>query len=139
MLTYANPKYHEIVDGTSGTGRGHAFGLEAFVLDEDREKMTNAIEEYKSQRTNISISVRLKRKWTPPSSSTEQHYWILNAIVPDIEDGRLQGVIGSLADIRHTMWALQLQKDSTDAALESKKHLERFIVCRTNSILLSRS
>ncbi|KAG9514934.1 putative histidine kinase-like protein M3YPp, partial [Aureobasidium melanogenum] len=127
ILTYANPKYHEIVDDTSETGSGHAFGLETFVLEEDQEKITNAIEKCKSERTNISISVRLKRKWTPPGSSTEQHYWVLNSIVPDIEDDRIQGVIGSLADIRHTMWALQLQKDSTEAALESKKHLERFI------------
>ncbi|KAG9852617.1 putative histidine kinase-like protein M3YPp, partial [Aureobasidium melanogenum] len=127
ILTYANPKYHEIVDDTSETGSGHAFGLETFVLEEDQEQITNAIEKCKSKRTNISISVRLKRKWTPPGSSTEQHYWVLNSIVPDIEDDRIQGVIGSLADIRHTMWALQLQKDSTEAALESKKHLERFI------------
>lgn len=127
VLTYANPKYHEIVDGTSETGNGHAFGLETFVLEEDQEKFTNAVEKCKSERTNISISLRLKRKWTPPGSTTEQHYWVLNSIVPDIEDDRVQGVIGSLADIRHTMWALQLQKDSTDAALESKKHLERFI------------
>lgn len=127
ILTYANPKYHEIVDDTPETGDGQAFGLETFVLDEDQEKIRNALEECKSRRTNISISVRLKRKWTPPGSSTEQPYWVLNSIVPDVEDGKLQGIIGSLADIRHTMWALQLQKDSTEAALESKKHLERFI------------
>ncbi|KAK5999993.1 hypothetical protein QM012_005081 [Aureobasidium pullulans] len=126
-LTYANPKYHEIVDETPDSGVAHAYGLEAFVLEEDQQKITNAIRECKSQRTNVSISVRLKRKWTPPGSLTEQHYWVLNSIVPDIEDGEVQGVIGSLADIRHTMWALQLQKDSTEAALESKKHLERFI------------
>jgi signal transduction histidine kinase len=127
ILTYANPKYHEIVDDTPETGDGQAFGLETFVLDEDREKIIDALEECKSRRTNICLSIRLKRKWTPPGSSTEQPYWVLNTIVPDVEDGELQGVIGSLADIRHTMWALQLQKDSTEAALESKKHLERFI------------
>ncbi|KAG9734183.1 hypothetical protein KCU73_g10845, partial [Aureobasidium melanogenum] len=44
ILTYANPKYHEIVDDTSETGSGHAFGLETFVLEEDQEKITNAIE-----------------------------------------------------------------------------------------------
>ncbi|KAI4752514.1 hypothetical protein E4T52_15232 [Aureobasidium sp. EXF-3400] len=123
ILSYANPKYHEIVDDTPETGDGQAFGLETFVLEEDQEKITDAIEEWQIS----TISVRLKRKWTPPGSSTEQPYWVLNSIVPDIEDGKIQGVIGSLADIRHTMWALQLQKDSTEAALESKKHLERFI------------
>jgi PAS domain-containing protein len=127
ILTYANPKYHEIVDDTPETGDGQAFGLETFVLEEDQSKITSALEECKSRRTNISITIRLKRKWTPPGSSTEQPYWVLNSIVPDVEDGKLQGVIGSLADIRHTMWALQLQKDLTEAALESKKHLERFI------------
>ncbi|KAI4851751.1 hypothetical protein E4T44_01938 [Aureobasidium sp. EXF-8845] len=127
ILTYANPKYHEIVNDTPETGDGQAFGLETFVVEEDQKKITDALEECKLLRTNISISVRLKRKWTPPGSSTEQPYWVLNSIVPDVEDGKLQGVIGSLADIRHTMWALQLQKDSTEAALESKKHLERFI------------
>jgi signal transduction histidine kinase len=127
ILTYANPKYHEIVDDTPETGDGQAFGLETFVVAEDQSKVTKALEECKSRRTNISISVRLKRKWTPPGSLTEQPYWVLSSIVPDVEDGILQGVIGSLADIRHTMWALQLQKDSTEAALESKKHLERFI------------
>ncbi|KAH0359223.1 hypothetical protein KCU65_g10070, partial [Aureobasidium melanogenum] len=127
ILTYANPQYHEIVDGTSETGKRHAFGLETFVLEEDQDKITTAVERCITQRTNISISVRLKRKWTPPGPSSDQHLWVLNSIVPDIEDDKVQGVIGSLADIRHTMWALQLQKDSTDAALESKKHLERFI------------
>lgn len=127
ILTYANPKYHEIVGDSPETGDGQAFGLENFVLEEDQEKITSALDECKTLRTNVSISVRLKRKWTPPGSSTEQPYWVLSSIVPDIEDGKIQGVIGSLADIRHTMWALQLQKDSTEAALESKKHLERFI------------
>jgi signal transduction histidine kinase len=127
ILTYANPKYHEIVDDTPETGDGQAFGLGTFVIEEDQSKITNALTECKTRRTNISISVRLKRKWTPPGSLTEQPYWVLSSIVPDVEDGKLQGIIGSLADIRHTMWALQLQKESTEAALESKKHLERFI------------
>lgn len=127
ILTYANPKYHEIVDDTPGTGDGQAFGPESLVLAEDQQKITNALDECQSRRINVSISVRLKRTWTPPGSTTEQPYWVLSSVVPDVEDGVLQGVIGSLADIRHTMWALQLQKDLTEAALESRKHLERFI------------
>ncbi|TIA13541.1 hypothetical protein D6C80_06251 [Aureobasidium pullulans] len=127
ILTYANPKFHDMLESTLETENGQVFGFDDFVLDDDLHKITAAHEVCKAQCTNVSVEIRLRRTWSPPGSSNEQPCWVLNSIVPDVEDGQIKGVIGSLSDIGHTMWALQLQKDSTEAALESKKHLEQFI------------
>ncbi|THV69362.1 hypothetical protein D6C99_09914 [Aureobasidium pullulans] len=127
ILTYANPKFHDMLESTLETENSQVFGFEHFVLDDDLHKLVAAHEDCKAQCTNVSVQIRLKRTWFPPGSLNEQPCWVLNSIVPDVEDGQIKGVIGSLSDIGHTMWALQLQKDSTEAALESKKHLEQFI------------
>ena len=126
-VTYANARYHEIVNTPADSGEGKPISFEHYILGDDLAKVTKAHEKCKSEQTNVSINVRLKQTWIPPGSSAEQHRWVMNSIVPDVNDGRVEGIIGSVADICHTMWALQLQKDSTQEALDSKQHLERFI------------
>lgn len=127
MVTYANARYHEISNTPIDLGEGQPVSFEHYILDDDLAKVTEAHEKCKSEQTNMSINVRLKQTWTPPGSSTEQYRWVMNSILPDVKDGRVEGIIGSIADIGHTMWALQLQKESTQEALASKQHLERFI------------
>ena len=126
-LTYANARYHDIVNTTAGRENGHPIGFAHYILEDDLSKVTEAHDKCKSEQTSVSINVRLRETWKPPGSSTQQHRWVMNSVMPDVENGRLEGIIGSIADMSHTMWALQLQKDSTREALETKQHLERFI------------
>ncbi|GAB7345141.1 hypothetical protein MBLNU457_3535t1 [Dothideomycetes sp. NU457] len=133
-VTYANARYHEISNTPADLGEGQPITFERYVLDDDLAKVTEAHEKCKSEQTNVSINVRLKQTWTPPGSSTEQYRWVMNSILPDVKDGRVEGIIGSIADIGHTMWALQLQKESTQEALDSKKHLERFIDMKSHEM-----
>ena len=127
FLTYANATYHDLVHTPAGREKGHPIGFAHYIFPEDLAKVTQAHDKCKSEQISVSINVRLKETWVPPGSTTEQHRWVMNSVVPDVQDGRVEGIIGSIAEMSHTMWALQLQKDSTKEALETKRHLERFI------------
>lgn len=133
-ITYANSKFHDIIRAPTNSKDHQSYRFAQVILEEDQQKAIDAFDECRITGTPASINLRLKRKWTPPGSSTEEHCWILNSIASSMEDSKVTLVIGCVADISHTMWALQLQKMAVKAAEEAKRQHERFIVSLRQSI-----
>lgn len=129
-ITYANSKFYKITEASAKPNGFHGLWFADDILEEDQQTAVDAFNDCRSGRKSASMNIRLKRKWTPPGSSDEQHCWILNSIASNTENNKVVGVVGCVADISHTMWALQLQKNAVKAAEESRKQHERFIVSR---------
>lgn len=127
-FTFVNARFHDITGLSSTHEHSHNLSFLDCILAEDQDAAVRALEACRSQKINISIDIRLKRRWTPPQSQVEEPCWVLNSITPNIEGGEVTGVIGCITDISHAMWALKLQKELAEAALEAKRQQERFIV-----------
>jgi len=127
-VTYANSKFYTITGAPSEPEFANNLLFIDTVLEEDKTKACQAFDNCKLHRTTESVNIRLKRTWTPPGSSQEQHCWVLNSIIPNIENDGVTAILGCLTDISSNMWSLELQKQSTQAAEDAKKYQERFIV-----------
>ncbi|GAB7356837.1 hypothetical protein MBLNU459_g7712t2 [Dothideomycetes sp. NU459] len=135
-IAYANSKFFDITGISRKAENADDLSFIDSILEEDQPKATNVLVECTAAKKPKSINIRLKRKWTPPGSSTEEHCWILNSITPNIESSKVSGVIGCVADISHTMWALQLQKIAVKTAEEAKRRHEKFIASSSVTRLL---
>ncbi|TKA72244.1 hypothetical protein B0A49_06071 [Cryomyces minteri] len=126
-LTYANSKYYAITGESDKPEGAYNLSFINWILEEDHSKAVHDFEDCKLHKRPQSTELRLRRKWTPPGSSAEEHRWVLCSSIPNIEDGEVTGVTGCLMDISHQMWNLILQKNSAHAAEEAKRQQERFI------------
>lgn len=127
-ITYANTRFYDI-NGLPRQDEGSQnMSFLDGILAEDKHKLSEAFDECRLHKSIKSIDVRLGRKWTPPGSTIEQDCWVLSSITPNMEDGKVAGVIGCITDISHSYYALQLQKNFANAAEEARRKQERFIV-----------
>lgn len=85
-----------------------------------------------NEHKSVSVALRIKRKWTPPTNTDDEqpeqeNMWILANAYPVIENGQVTAVRASVTDISTYKWAEAASTRNASAAKEAKRLQENFI------------
>lgn len=123
-IAWANEHYYEITGQPPGEESKLAF-LDTF-LEEDQPKATEAWNNVIEGQAQLSVELRLKRDFMPPSGEPEpavvrcQH-------IPLVKNKTLQSVMTFTTDVSAFKWAESAEARRADQANEDKRQQEEFI------------
>jgi signal transduction histidine kinase len=123
-LAWANEQYYQITGQPRGEESSLSF-LDTF-LEEDQPRAIEAWNHVIQGQVQLSVELRLKREFIPPSGDPEpavvrcQH-------IPLVEKGILQSVMTFTTDVSAFKWAESSEARRADRANEDKRQQEEFI------------
>ncbi|KAF2654672.1 putative histidine kinase HHK11p, partial [Lophiostoma macrostomum CBS 122681] len=130
---YRNQRWYDIFN----VARGINDVMEAWqsiVFAEDIAYCEGLFAKLVVDKAHISFELKTKMAWTPPealpqSENTQEHYrWVLCSAYPELDaNSNITEIVGNVTDISKQKWAEGVQKQRSENAMESKKHLEHFM------------
>lgn len=127
ITVWANKQFYEI----TGVKREvepieHKLSFIDMVLDEDREKARGAWGRLLNGEPNVSVELRLKKLFTPPTGEPEPSC-ILSLSFPYMEDGKPKSIMTCTTDISQLKWAEKVEARKAEEAREAKRQTDEFI------------
>jgi signal transduction histidine kinase/PAS domain-containing protein/ActR/RegA family two-component response regulator len=133
LVRWANTQFFDILDVPLEQRNVATFNWKDFVNPEDIEMASEDMEKSLTTATELTGSLRLRRKYQPPrivpdTLPPEEPFWIMYSAGPNLgSDGKLQSLMGCVTDISHLKWTEQLHIRNTEIARRERKRQEEFI------------
>jgi PAS domain-containing protein len=131
--TYRNERWYDIFKVALGIDDVMQ-AWQNIVFPEDIAFCEGVFGKLAVDKVAVSFELKTKMPWTPPgrlaqSEDTQEHYsWVLCSAYPELDaNDNITEIVGNVTDISKQKWAEGLQKQRSDSAMESKKHLEHFM------------
>jgi PAS domain S-box-containing protein len=128
-LIWANQHFFPLV-GCAKPPENSDFSWHSVVHEDDKEQCGADIKKCLVDQAEISNTVRLKRKWKPPSDGEtheEEHAWVFYSAFPHIEDGTVSSIMGCMTDVSQFKWAEELQTKKIEEACKARQRQNEFI------------
>lgn len=125
-LTWANEEYYRLTDHPRGEESQYPLSFLDMFISEDRPTAVAIWERLLQGETNLSVQLRLKRNFIPPSGNPEPATVLINSFRV-VEEGMLKSLMAFTFDISAFKWAEASEARKAAAAQEAKRQQEEFI------------
>ena len=123
---WANEQYYNLTGHPRPENVQYKYSYLDVLHDEDRDKALAAWDRLIKGEPNISVELRLKRMYTPPSGDPEPTHTLALAF-PYIEGGQPKSIMSCTMDISRLKWAESIEARNAADAREAKRQQEEFI------------
>ena len=96
------------------------------VKDEDQDRVRELWKQVTVDMKPLTAEFRFKAQWEDRTHNRTDT-WVLFSVYPEISNGSLKSVFGSITNISQQKWAESFQKRRLEEAVELKRQQENFI------------
>ena len=128
-LVWANLHFFPLV-GCAKPAKYADFSWQEVIHEDDQAKCGADIVKCLVDQVEISNTIRLKRKWKPPSDGEihdDEHMWVYYSAFPHIEAGSVSSIMGCMTDVSQFKWAESVQAKSAAEARKARERQTEFI------------
>lgn len=128
-LVWANQHFFPLV-GCPRPANYADFSWQEVIHEDDQTACRLDIMKCLVDQAKISNTVRLKRRWTPPSDGEthgDEYVWVFYSAFPHIEGGVVSSIMGCMTDVSQFKWAEAVQAKSAEEARKARERQTEFI------------
>lgn len=123
---WANEKYYNLTGHPRAEAAQYKLSFLDVFHDEDQGKALDAWNRIINGEPNLSVELRLKRLFTPPSGDPEPAC-LLAISFPYVQDGVMKSIMTCTTDVSQLKWAESIESRKAADAREAKLQQEEFV------------
>lgn len=125
-MLWANDQYYELSGHPKPKTVHDKFSFMDMIVEEDQPKAQEAWDRLCAGESKVSLELRHKRLFTPPTGDPEPST-LLALAFPYVKDGVVESIMSCTIDVSSMKWAESWQARNASIARQQKRQQEEFI------------